>query len=439
MTLPTLSTNLPKISQQSSSLINGLTNSFGLPREVLASDRDIEQVLTSLPNLLTTLPPEKRNEGIARLCVACSVGLFDSAINYIWNETVRVLRAKLRNFGLGVIAQILEKDFAEKELNSIMDSQLLNLCLELNLISEDGFYFLDQCRDIRNNFSSAHPALGNVPPFEFLNFFDRCIKHAYDESLTRRGVKVDDLLKSLSNSTFTDEVVHYWVSAIKDTYDQQKSRIIEILHGIYCDDKKSPTERGNSLTLSMSVIEYIPEDGKSRIVDNHSKYLISSNNKTKIQASRWFFEKINLLNLLSESERHGMIVSICKSLYDVHLAMNNFYNEPPFAKRLQEISSITRPEISQNIFVEVVTSCAIGNEYNICFAASSYYEETIKTFSPREIGIFFDLVKTKGNRVYHRVKNYSNCRARFKHLVSLINASSVHPRYQPDYQFWMQS
>ena len=96
------------------------------------------------------------------MCVAVSTGLFDSAINYIWNATILHLRDRVREFGLPVVGQIQQQDFEEAHLLDLQDSELLDLCLKLNLITEDGFFFLDQCRDMRNNFSAAHPSIGKI-------------------------------------------------------------------------------------------------------------------------------------------------------------------------------------------------------------------------------------------------------------------------------------
>ena len=96
------------------------------------------------------------------MCVAVSTGLFDSAINYIWNATILHLRDRVREFGLPVVGQIQQQDFEEAHLLDLQDSELLDLCLKLNLITEDGFFFLDQCRAMRNNFSAAHPSIGKI-------------------------------------------------------------------------------------------------------------------------------------------------------------------------------------------------------------------------------------------------------------------------------------
>ena len=120
-----------------------LTTSLGIPRTVLASDEEIQYAWRDLPREIREIPAELRGELIARMCVAVSTGLFDAAINYIWNAAILQLRTKVRNFGLPIVAQIRQSDFEEKHLIELQDSRLLELSLELNLVNEDGFFFLD--------------------------------------------------------------------------------------------------------------------------------------------------------------------------------------------------------------------------------------------------------------------------------------------------------
>ncbi len=88
------------------------------------------------------------------------VYLNDSAINYAWNGSILQLRGKVKKFGLSVVQQIISKpDFDESKLLDLKDAELLTLCLKLNLVSEQGHTLLNQCREVRNNFSAAHPAL----------------------------------------------------------------------------------------------------------------------------------------------------------------------------------------------------------------------------------------------------------------------------------------
>jgi hypothetical protein len=121
--------------------------------------------------LIKRIPPGLRDQRIVKMCVAVASGLFDAAINYVWNAAVVELRQKVRRFGIAVVPQVLDdKSFDEDSLSDLKDAELLDLCLKLNLIDDDDFFFLDQCRATRNSFSAAHPAEGIVDEDEFLAF-----------------------------------------------------------------------------------------------------------------------------------------------------------------------------------------------------------------------------------------------------------------------------
>ncbi|MES0120162.1 hypothetical protein NKK52_29945 [Mesorhizobium sp. C277A] len=99
-----------------------------------------------------------RDDRIVKMCVAVATGLCDAAINYVWNAAVVELRVKVRRFGINVVPQILDdKSFDEDTLLDLKDAELLDLCRKLNLIGDDGFFFLDQCRATRNSFFILAP------------------------------------------------------------------------------------------------------------------------------------------------------------------------------------------------------------------------------------------------------------------------------------------
>lgn len=171
--------NLPAVMDNTLPVLDQLTHALRIPRDILASGQEIQTAWNNLPGVMNKIPPALRTEGLARMCVAVAAGLFDSAINYIWNASVIELREKVKRFGLPVVEQLLSKaNFDEQALLDLKDAELLNLCLKLNLITEDGYFFLDQCRDIRNNFSAAHPVVGKLDDHEFIGFANRCAKYA---------------------------------------------------------------------------------------------------------------------------------------------------------------------------------------------------------------------------------------------------------------------
>jgi len=58
---------------------------------------------------------------------------FDGAINYAWSATILHLRDRVRGFGLPVVASTLQKDFEDRHLIELQDSELLGLALKLGL------------------------------------------------------------------------------------------------------------------------------------------------------------------------------------------------------------------------------------------------------------------------------------------------------------------
>ena len=183
--------HLPAVIETTTPALAALTEALDVSREILASDDEIASAWRNLPGVLKKVPPELRTEGLARMCVAVAAGLFDSAINYVWNCAVIELRDKIRRFGLNVVQQVVaDSDFDEKKLLDLKDAELLALCLKLNLVTEDGYFFLDQCRDIRNNFSAVIPAVGQVDDHEFLAFTNRCAKYALGNEINPVGVDI---------------------------------------------------------------------------------------------------------------------------------------------------------------------------------------------------------------------------------------------------------
>lgn len=416
--LPALPTTvLPAIEQ--------LVSSLGIPRNALASAEEIQYAWRDLPRELREIPETLRGELIARMCVAVSTGLFDGAMNYIWNAAILHLRDKIRTFGLPVIAQILQKDFEEKHVLELQDSRLLELCLKLNIVDEDGFFFLDQCRNVRNNFSAAHPTLGKVNDREFTTFLNRCIRYALADSSSPQGVDISALISTVKGPRFNESQCSIWVQRLANTHHAQRQMLISMVHGIYCDPNTPEQARLNSIDICKGLLPSFNASIRSELINNHTEH-VAKGHQDKHTASLQFFEKLGILSLLNESEQHHIFTRAISRLWNVHNGMNNFYNEPAFAERLLELTNQGAvPETAQEQYVQTVSCCRIGNGYGISNAAIKYYDQMIQNFSPREISLLIQSADQRNNSLGHRIHTGSSYRANFKILLNLIDPASV--------------
>lgn len=427
---------LPAIIANTMPALDELTIALGVPRDILASAGEIETAWNNLPGVLKKIPPALRTEGMARMCVAVSSGLFDSAINYIWNSSIIELREKVKRFGLNVVEQITGKsNFDEQALLDLKDAELLSLCLKLNLITEDGYFFLDHCRDIRNNFSAAHPVVGKIDDHEFIGFANRCAKYALGNEHNPVGVDIAAFMVAIKGGKFSVEQKNQWVQRIGKTHEAQQYLLFGSLHGIFSDPSSNEEARVNSLSIATAFAPRFTPKARSDLINRHHDYIAKGDEK-RHRASQQFFEKLGMLALLGEHEVHALLSNASKRLMAVHQAFDNFYNEPPFAERLLQLSKQAAiPDTVKEEFVTAVVTCAIGNPYGVSNAAVPDYQKMIKGFSPSEVEIMLSLPTTK-TIAGERLKQYASCKARFKNLVELIDPSTVPAKAGAAYRLW---
>lgn len=417
-------TMLPKLLDATLPHLNGIMEAFNLPREIIASDDEIAYAWRELPREIMRIPEELRDELIVRMCIATSVGLFDGAINYIWNAVILTLKRKVKNFGLALVGETLGKSFNETNLNDYMDSELLDLCYKLELLSEDGYFFLNQCRDIRNNFSSAHPSMARIDDRELINFISRCCKYGITNDYSLQGVNVSDFLSSIKGRKLDDDELNVWKQRLIETFAAQRQLLVPMLMGIYCDPDSTETTRLNALKICVLIKEYIDDKIKSSLIEQYNKYFVKGATD-KCTAAKMFFEKLLMLGLLSTSEQHSIVKSACKNLLSAHLGFNNFYTEPPFAQRLLEITSnLKTPKTVQREYVYTVLMGFVGNPYGVSNAAIPYYEEMIKNFSPKEIDHLINILGTR-SLFSEKIKLYATCRNRYLEALNLIDRESM--------------
>lgn len=415
---------LQNVTPNTEVVLSAICSDLHIPRTLLPSRQEIDQVWTQLPNLLTKIEQDLRDEKIAKMCVAVGTGLFDSAVNYVWNQSVIELRKRIIAFGLDVVKQIKSKEYTVRDIDALQDSDLLTLLLQLDIIDDEAYYFLSQCRDIRNNFSAAHPAMGNIDSYELLTYINRCVKYSLSRPRQIVGVDVRTMLSIIKNDQLDDQQVEAWKQKVATTHQAQKESIFSMFHGIYCDPAKQQIERANVLSLSIKCRPDFNSGIISSIIDQHEEYVATSDER-KRAASEDFLIKIGLFDALKDAARHAVLSRLCKQMLQIHQSTNNFHNEAPFAEYLWAVSQQAPiPDTIKNQFVETVVSCAVGNEWGYAWAAAPYYDRMITNFSPKEIEIMLNIPNIDSYAKY-KITTFPKCIVKYKEKVRLLNQTLI--------------
>ncbi len=422
--------NLPALTEvESEDIVAAITNSLNFPRNVLASQEDIETVWLTLKPQINKIKLEYRHEMIARMVIAIRVGLFSSAVNEMWNTAIVVLREKVKSFGLLEANQFLTIQLTEKKFKELKDKELLDICVVLGLLSEDAYFFLNHCRDIRNNYSSAHPANQMLDGPELNYFIHQCIKQVLSSDIQFVGFRSDEFMVTIKQAPLDGDAQRELSDRIRNTNELQKTAIIKALFGIYVDERNDEHARQNSLDLARLNWEDFNEQAKSEVVAMFSSYLIQDN--TKKQYAKRFFELVHAIDLLPKDEHVSLVHKVIKQLESTHFDFNNFYNETAIGERLAGLRKNIPIQIIKE-YVYVVSLCFVGNQFGTSNSAEQYYEEMIKNFTVREIDKVFELM-SEDNYLRYRLINFRRCKVKFKQLLKLVNEESVPSKWKDKY------
>lgn len=118
----------------------------GLPTEnVLSSIEERRKIITQLNEVLGIIPIDERKQAhyLTKFTVAIAVGLFDGALNYLWDETIQALRRLVLDFDLdyfftisGGISSRNKNIKSADDLDQISDHDLLEACRRIGLLQD---------------------------------------------------------------------------------------------------------------------------------------------------------------------------------------------------------------------------------------------------------------------------------------------------------------
>ncbi|MDQ1536168.1 MAG: hypothetical protein QOE58_561, partial [Actinomycetota bacterium] len=124
-----------------------------------------------------------RSMYLSKFMAAVGAGLFDAALNYLWDETISELRRRISGYDLHYFYEIAvpaperRKQFQdEDDLLKVGDQDLIRASNELGLISDVGYQQLDLIRYMRNYASAAHPNQNEITALQLLGWVETCIK-----------------------------------------------------------------------------------------------------------------------------------------------------------------------------------------------------------------------------------------------------------------------
>lgn len=366
--------------------------SLALPTtNVIASTGERKIVGENLPEFLNSISDEDKAEAryLSKFVGATAIGLFDAALNYVWNEVVINLRKKAVMYGIDLFFDAAvggkHREFycSEEDLGGLKDQVLLDTCRKLELISDIVYRKLVHILTMRNQIAASHPNVESIGGFELLGWLQTCVKDVLQDKPSESAIQIQSIILNIKATTDTLDTQNlgHFEAGLKDLSSAHIHNLLITLFGLFLADESSQVLRKNVALLATPIWSHSFESVKTKLAARIDGYR-SNFQEEKINRAKEFLTLVDGLHFESLPAKVIALEELVRRLNEAHAAWDNFYNEPPIMKEIlayvksdTDIPSEVKPQL-----IEAVLKCRIGNGVNYSKGVSSAGKPLYTTF-----------------------------------------------------------
>jgi hypothetical protein len=369
-------------------------DTVGLPTDGVVVDLgERETLLTSLGAALRRLPDEDRGRSlyVSKMIVAAAVGLFDAALNYLWDETVNELRRRVIGYDLAYFYDIaisgdMRRHFTgPDDLPQVQDADLLRACREIGLLSDVGFTQIDHVRYMRNHASAAHPNQVDLTGLQLANWLETCIRQVITLPQDPITAHTGRLLGNIKAARLSASDTAATASFFEELPPDRADTLAAGLFGLYTDTRRTAIVADNVRLLWPELWDFVSEEARYGFGTRYGRFQASAE-MGQASAARELLDLVDAAAYFPEPIRVVAIDAAIDTLMAAYHGLNNFYNEPGPAQALETLAGPEGniPEAVSPKYVRAVVTPFLGNGYGVSHAAIPAYTRMIESFGPRE-------------------------------------------------------
>ncbi|MFC1965799.1 hypothetical protein ACFLWI_02475 [Chloroflexota bacterium] len=421
--------------QQFEEKLLAILSSYNLPIEgIFIPISERVNVFRNLDTVITKIdfPQRSRSVYVSKFAAAVTSGLFDAALNYLWDETIIELRRRVAQYDLSYFfdnaigSADRRRDLNdEDDLVKISDSELVYGAKEIGLISEVGFKHLDYIRFMRNWVSAAHPNQNEITGLQLISWLETCIKEVISLPLSNVAVEVKKLLHSIKSTSITSDESKEIATFFINLEQEQVNTLIFGLFGIYTRNETDPQTRQNIRYLTPHLWERVDENTRQQLGIKYGKF-VATNDTIAKSLAREFLQQVSAESYIPDDLRATEIKIAIEYLLNAHREINNFYNEPPMAKELSRLVGPTRsiPRQVQNDYIFCLVEVFLTNGNGIAWNAEPTYKNLLDLFDQRQA--LLAVASFTQTAISSRLQ-FPLCREKFKELISIMESKVSAP------------
>lgn len=406
----------------------GFLEERGLPSDaIFVQVRERAIVFRNLDGVLEDLDATQRREAVyvAKFLAAIATGLFDAALNYLWDETVVQLRHRVAAYDLDYFYDNAVRNVdkrrrlsTEDDLVKLDDSELIEGARAIELISEIGYRQLDLIRYHRNWASAAHPNQNALTGLQLANWLETCIREVIALPLSQTAVRIKHLLQNIRMANLSPIDAKEIAPAFAELRQKEANRLAAGLFGIYVRSETSGQTRQNIQLLLPYLWSGVDEATRQGFGSRYGHFAASGDQQQK-QLARQFLEIVSSESYLPEDTRVAELDTAVENLLTAHRSPNNFYSEPTFARQLDRLvgESGRIPDQVRDRYVLGLVEVFLTNGYGVAWNAEPTYLGLLGRFDSAEA--LAAILSFTNETIASRLQ-FTRCREKFQELLRLL-------------------
>lgn len=362
---------------------NSLWHSFN----GISIDSSAQMNIVPLSNYFKLLTPNETKKVVG----AFESGMFDIGLEYAWARAVRILDDRLEYFGLEFLAEMVGRD-SISSLDELSMVEKINLAFELGMINSTAKMALNHANEIINHFRSRDVAQSDeLDPVDAFKIIKDITKYILGNEIETSAIEFKAFRDSLKDETYTKEdkkveelkispyfyirtTIRALLSMIKASYKEKNlAELNKVLH--------------NSNIFIAELWEKIFIEDRKLIGSVYSE-AIADGHKEVFTTFSMLLDSVHGYDYVPETTRSNAYKKIARQYISTHYEFNNFYNEPAYAKKLDDMGTVI-PDFALQDVLRAVLLSVIGNSYGVSIAAQSYNQSVLKKVSIDQWKTFF--------------------------------------------------
>ncbi len=347
-------------------------------------------VFTNFEGAISNLDPSDRGRALylSKFLAAVGAGLFDAALNYLWDETVAELRRRIASYDLAYFYDVAVTSPERRkqlrtadDLSRVEDQELIRAAREMALISSVGFQQLDLIRYMRNHASAAHPNQNDVLAYQLLGFLQTCIVEVITLPESNEVAETKRLLRNVREGTVDTSSAAVAAEFFRGLGQVQADNIAAGLFGIYVEDQSTEPARDAVRLLLPQLWILVSEEQRQQFGVRYGRYA-ANGDTAQASLARQLLDVVGGSAYLPEPVRVSELASAIEDLQAAHRGFNNFYTEPAPARRLNALAGEHLPNAVLAPYVSTLVDVFLTNGNGVAWNAEPQYREMISRFTP---------------------------------------------------------